>query len=176
MLLLAIGGDSFAQTRPAAPGPLPVFSPDSGPRKPIRATRECIVVRIIDGDTFNCRDIGNVRMTGIDAPERTQRSLGTESTNALKALLRIGDTVQLEGDVAPKDRNGRVLAYVWANGRMVNWVMVRSGWTAAFTVPPNVQYVDALRDAQTKARTERLGLWKSDGFSCLPVDHRQKKC
>jgi endonuclease YncB( thermonuclease family) len=165
-----------AQSPPHTPYPIPTFSPDSGPRNPIRATRDCIVVRIIDGDTFNCKDLGNVRMTGIDAPERDQTPMGAASTSALKALLPVGKTVQLEGDVGARDRNSRILAYVWANGRMVNWVMVRSGWTATLTVPPNVQYVDALKTAQTKARDERLGLWKTDGFSCLPADHRQKKC
>jgi micrococcal nuclease len=175
--VFVLADSAFAQQPlPVARSALPAFSSDSGPGKPIRATRACIVVRIVDGDTFNCKDLGNVRMTGIDAPERDQAPMGASATSALKALLPAGKTVQLEGDVGAHDRNGRILAYVWANGRMLNWVMVRSGWTTTLTVPPNVQYVDELRKAQTKARDERLGLWKTNGFACLPVDHRRKKC
>lgn len=178
LLCIACGSAAaFGQQRPVAQPPaVPVFSSDSGPRTPVRPTQDCVVVRIVDGDTFNCKGFGNVRLTGIDAPERDQRPMGTESTAALRTLLPTGATVQLEGDVGAKDRNGRVLAYVWSNGRMVNWVLVRSGWTATLTIPPNVRYADAFRAAQEKARTERVGLWKSDGFSCLPADHRRKKC
>jgi micrococcal nuclease len=175
--VFVLAGSAFAQQPlPVAHSPLPVFSPDSGPRKPIRETRDCIVARIIDGDTFNCKDLGNVRLTGIDAPERDQVPMGTASTNALKALLPLQKVVQLERDVSARDRNGRLLAYVWVNGRMVNWIMVRSGWTATLTVPPNVQYAGEFRAAQTKARAQELGLWKTDGFACLPADHRAKKC
>ena len=175
--VFALAHPAFAQQPlPIARSPLPVFSPDSGPRKPIRTPHDCIVARIVDGDTFNCKGLGNVRMTGIDAPERDQAPMGAAATNALKTLLPVGRTVQLESDVGAHDRNGRILAYVWANGRMLNWIMVRSGWTTTLTIPPNVQYADQLRAAQTKARDERLGLWKTNGFACLPADHRRKLC
>jgi micrococcal nuclease len=117
-----------------------------------------------------------VRLTGIDAPERDQKPMASRTTAALKALVPVGATVKLEEDVTPRDRYQRILAYIWAKGRMVNWVMVREGWTVTLTIPPNVQYADAFRTAQTRAREEKRGLWKSDGFACLPADHRQKKC
>lgn len=154
----------------------PVFSTDSGPRKPVRATSDCIVDRISDGDTFACRKLGRVRLIGIDAPETDQKPMGQRSADALRALLPIGSTVRLELDVGTHDQYRRTLAYVWANGRMVNWVMVRSGWTSTITVPPNVQYVREFSGAMQKARNEKLGLWHDDAFRCMPAEHRRKRC
>jgi micrococcal nuclease len=106
----------------------------------------------------------------------SQKPLGLRSAEALKALIPVGSTVRLEPDVSPRDQYGRTLAYVWANGRMVNWVMVRSGWTTTITFPPNVQYVKEFASAAQKARGEKLGLWHDDGFACTPADHRKKRC
>ena len=84
--------------------------------------------------------------------------------------------MQLEQDVQAQDRNGRLLAYVWRDGRLVNWEMVRAGWVVTLTYAPNVQYVDALRKAAKEAEKEALGLWATDGFACLPFDHRHGSC
>jgi len=78
--------------------------------------------------------------------------------------------------VEARDQYGRTLAYIWTGGRMVNWLMVRSGWAVLLTVPPNVQYVDALTTAERKARIDSLGLWRAGGFDCRPADHRRRRC
>jgi micrococcal nuclease len=135
-----------------------------------------VIARVIDGDTVECREKVSVRLIGIDAPEARQRPFGAASTAALRALLPVGSKVQLESDVQPRDPYRRTLAYIWANGRMVNWTMIRSGWTVLATYPPNVQYVDQLRAAGDTARKEGLGLWKVAGFACMPAAWRQKRC
>ena len=83
---------------------------------------------------------------------------------------------QLELDVERRDSYNRTLGYVWKDGRMMNWVMMRSGWTLLLTIPPNVQYVEAFRAAETAARAEKLGLWRVDGFACPPAEHRRQRC
>jgi micrococcal nuclease len=69
-----------------------------------------------------------------------------------------------------------MLAYVWRDGRLVNWELLRAGWVVTLTYAPNVQYVDALLKAANSAETEGLGLWATDGFACLPFDHRHGGC
>jgi micrococcal nuclease len=150
--------------------------PDSGPRAPIRAASPCVVLRIVDGDTIRCHDLGLVRLIGIDSPEPTQRPFGDSATAGLAALVSPGDTVRLENDVEPRDRYGRLLAYVWHRGSMLNWTMLREGWAVVLTYPPNVQWVAAFIPAQEQARAQRRGLWAVDGFRCLPVDRRRKVC
>jgi micrococcal nuclease len=91
-------------------------------------------------------------------------------------MLPPGSTVDLEPDVTPRDQYRRVLAYLWLDGRMLNWEMVRQGWAVPIVFPPNVQYVAALRAARDLARRERRGLWSVDGFRCEPAAHRAAKC
>jgi micrococcal nuclease len=85
-------------------------------------------------------------------------------------------TVALERDVEVRDRYDRMLAYVWADGHMVNWALVRQGWAVVLTYPPNVQYVDWFTDAQRRAREESVGLWGIGGFDSLPRDRRRGRC
>ena len=79
-------------------------------------------------------------------------------------------------DVEARDRNGRLLAYVWTGRTMVNWRMVREGWAVLLTYQPNVQYVEAFTDAVGRARAEKRGLWATGGFDCSPPDYRRQRC
>lgn len=136
----------------------------------------CVVSRVVDGDTFHCRDGRKVRLIGIDSPERGQGADARRATRALVRLLPAGRTVRLEVDVAPRDRYGRVLAYVWVGATLVNETMVRDGWAVRYTVPPNVKYADRIGHAQKKARAARVGLWASGGFECTPRGYRRGEC
>ena len=147
-----------------------------GPKKPVRVTVPCTVAKVTDGDSIVCAGTGRVRLLGIDAPELSQKPFGNQARGALLALVPLGSTVLLEQDVQARDQNGRLLAYVWRDGRMVNWELVRSGWVVTLTYAPNVQYVDQLRKAVKQAEREGLGLWATDGFACLPYDHRHGGC
>lgn len=149
---------------------------DTGPTTPVRQTRACVITRIVDGDTIDCRSSGRVRLIGIDTPELDQAPYGSQAAAALAELAPVGATVQLEPDVEPRDRYGRLLAYVWTDARMVNWLLIRRGWAVLLTYPPNVQYVDWFTSAQARAREERRGLWAQDAFQCLPAEHRRGRC
>lgn len=161
---------------PASPLGAMAAVTDSGPPSPRRQTIACTVTRITDGDGIVCDRIGRVRLIGIDTPEMDQRPFGTQAAEALGRMVRVGSVVHLEPDVEARDRYRRVLAYVWVGRTMVNWRMVRDGWAVLLTYPPNVQYVDALTDAERRARDEKKGLWGTGGFDCTPADHRRKRC
>jgi len=149
---------------------------DSGPPAPVRGTTTCTIQRIVDGDTFECDEVGRVRLIGMDTPELSQEPYGTLAADALAALAPVGSPVELERDVELRDRYGRMLAYVWIDGLQVNWALVRQGWAVLLTYPPNVQYVDWYTDAQRRAREDGVGLWAVGGFECLPIDRRRGRC
>ena len=156
---------------------LPAAAPrDSGPRAPIRQPSTCLVSRIVDGDTFECSRVGRIRLIGMDTPELSQAPFGVMATQALAALIPVGSSVELERDVELRDQYGRLLAYVWSDGLLVNWMLVRQGWAVLLTYPPNVQYVEWFTAAQQQARADRVGLWAIDAFECLPADHRRGRC
>jgi len=154
-------------------GALPVSCAAQQPAPP---GSDCQVSRISDGDSFRCLDGRRVRLAGIDSPESQQRPYGARSRAALMRLIPISSTVRLEADVAPTDRYGRWLAYVWTGSVLVNEAMVRNGWAVLFTVPPNVKYACRLAAAQKEARGRGAGLWAGHGFDCLPSDFRRNRC
>jgi micrococcal nuclease len=141
-----------------------------------RPADRCTVTRVSDGDSFRCGDGRRVRLIGVDSPESQQQPFGVKARAALRQLLPPGSTVRLEWDVAAADQYGRTLAYVWVGKTLVNEAMVRNGWAALYTVPPNVKYADRLRTAQAEARAGNTGLWPQHGFDCMPSDFRRKRC
>lgn len=161
LLALLLSPDAAAQKRPAVRG---------------RIDRMCRVARVVDGDTFVCRDGDRVRLLLVDAPERSQRPYGGRATATLRQLLPAGSVVGLELDVQKHDRYGRVLAYVYRNGNFVNRQLLRDGMALVVVYPPNVKYIEVLRAAADSARIERRGLWSTDAFKCTPVDHKKGNC
>jgi len=145
-------------------------------RAPSQASQSCTVAKVSDGDSIRCRDGARVRLIGIDAPELDQEPFGPRSRAALERRLPVGTVVTLEFDVQPRDQYGRLLAYVWRDGRLVNEQQVADGYAATLTVPPNVRLAERFREALTSARDRRAGLWAENGFECRPEDHRRKRC
>lgn len=178
VLALLAAGCAHPPQRALTPVPAlrDVAIEDSGPAAPVRTVTPCVLQRIVDGDSITCRHIGAVRLIGVDSPERDQEPFAAAATQALVALAPLGDTLQLEPDVDAHDRYGRVLAYVWRDGVLLNWLMLRHGWAVVLTVPPNVQFVDYFTAAQERARNEQRGLWQVDGFRCLPSQRRRRVC
>lgn len=109
-------------------------------------------------------------------PELSQAPFGQEAAAALERLLPPGTEVRVERELQPRDRFGRTLAYLWAGDVMINRALVRHGWAVVLVYPPNVRYADQLRRAQRRARTDRVGLWATGGFDCLPRDRRRGRC
>lgn len=128
------------------------------------------VARVIDGDTIEVHLDGreeSVRLVGIDTPETVHPSRPVECFGKAASQFttdRLASrTVLLEFDVERRDHYGRLLAYVWRDGKLFNHTIVRQGYAQIATYPPNVKYVDRLLSAQRKARTEGAGLWSSCG-------------
>lgn len=135
----------------------------------------CVVFQVADGDSFRCRDGRRVRLIGIDTPER-QQAFSEVARQALLEMIPCATAVRLEWDVAPTDRFGRLLAYVWVGPTLVNEAMVRDGWAVLYTVPPNVKYAGRLGRAQKEARARGAGLWAQRGFDCPPSEFRRRRC
>ena len=58
-----------------------------------------------------------------------------------------------------RDRNGRLLAYVYVRDVMVNAELVRLGYAQVMTVPPKVQHQEVFLKLQREAREAGRGLW-----------------
>lgn len=127
-----------------------------------------MVSRVIDGDTVELADGRLVRYVGVDTPEVRRRSetgwvedpepFGREATDANRRLVE-GKTVRLEYDVQTHDDYGRLLAYVYVDGEMVNARLLEDGYAQPLTIPPNVKYAEQFRRLARDAREARRGLW-----------------
>jgi micrococcal nuclease len=128
------------------------------------------VVRVSDGDTFVATVNGRrerIRVIGVDTPEsvapnRRVEPYGEEASDFAKHYLD-GETVRLAGDAEPRDRYGRMLAYVWLeDGTFWNALLVAEGYAQQLTIPPNVTYERLFRRLVSEARRDDRGLWSQE--------------
>lgn len=115
------------------------------------------VVAVIDGDTIEIEGGERVRYIGIDTPE-TDECYGPEATQANKELV-LGKEVILIRDVEDRDKYGRLLRYVIANGRFVNTELVRLGYAEPRSYGESVMFQQVLTLFGRYAREEKFGLW-----------------
>ena len=130
--------------------------------------QEAVVRRVVDGDTVELTDGRLVRYIGIDTPEVRRREdhrwvvhpepFGVEAMDANKRLVQ-GKRVRFEYDIETHDRYGRILAYVYVDGRMVNAQLVEDGDARVLTIPPDVKYADRFRRLADDARRAHRGVW-----------------
>jgi len=125
------------------------------------------VVRVVDGDTIVVQvddSEETVRFIGVNTPEtkhpeKPVECYGEEASAFTESLLPVGSSVRLELDVQERDKYGRLLAYVWLDGTMVNEVLLSEGYAQVMTIPPNVRYAERFLEAEREARAEGRGLW-----------------
>ncbi|HGP1599998.1 TPA: thermonuclease family protein [Salmonella enterica] len=130
-----------------------IFSPA------VQATLTGRVVRVIDGDTVvvlaaPATEV-RIRLAGIDAPEKGQ-PFGQRARQFLASRVA-GRVVEISGD--RRDRYGRILGTLWADGRDINAELVCSGMAWAYRVrspEPNQAYLQC----ENTAREQKKGLWQ----------------
>jgi micrococcal nuclease len=167
MAAVLLAGCSFStDTPPPKPGiqcdpPYPtgaptsetVFCSDPSVMQPAR------VARVIDGDTIRAIVDGveePVRFYGIDTRERGEPCF-REARDRTEQL--VGDRILLRRDARNKDRNGRLLRYVYMpDGTSIDALLVAEGLAYAWRDDGTLR--DALVAVETEAQQARSGcLW-----------------
>lgn len=113
------------------------------------------VLKVADGDSFSLIKGGReleIRLYGIDAPERTQPFYRKAATFTRKMLQR-GKITFSEVD---RDRYGRTVAWVYVNSDCLNEELVRHGLAWHYKHHSNDLKLARLEDS---ARTAKAGLW-----------------
>ena len=84
--------------------------------------------------------------------------MGEKVEQFTKSYLKLKIIVKLELDVQPRDKDGRLLAYVYlSDGTMLNTLLVQEGYARVMMVPPNVKYQDLFLRLQREARENNRG-------------------
>ena len=149
--------------------------------KPADLVADAVVARIADGDTLELESGKRVRLLQVDAPELGEGECYSKAAQAtLERIAPPGTSVRLEADPGLDDTDtfGRLLRYVFVDGRNANVDLVRAGAAAPYFYRGNegvyaLELVDAVKDA----RKDGAGMWgecKVDWSQDRQVDTHQR--
>ncbi|WP_455660537.1 thermonuclease family protein [Pradoshia sp.] len=138
-------------------------------------TFEATVSKVTDGDTLTISHDGKeekVRMLLIDTPESVKEGVepqpwSKEASAFMKEMLPTGSNVMIEPGVSGSeyDRYGRLLAYIYVDGEMLNKTLVEEGYArVAYIYEPNTRHLDELKAAEERAKDEKLRIWSVNGY------------
>ena len=149
--------DSFAATERTPNAAAPV--PERFTATTVAST--LTVTSVKDGDTVILSDGREVRLAQVDAPEKNE-CYGSQSTAALTDLVA-GKTITLRrpSNGPERDKYGRTLGELSADGESVDEELVREGaakWYDEFA-HEDADIARRLERAEQEARSEHRGLW-----------------
>ena len=136
---------------------------------PFTATAEQYqVLRIVDGDTIDIDYNGTkerIRLLCVNTPESVHPDrkqnipMGKAASDYAKKRLS-GKSVGIELETKTRGRYGRLLAYVFVDGKNFNLELVRQGLSPYYTkYGRSKKYDQAFRDAEKSARDLELNIW-----------------
>lgn len=133
------------------------------------------LVKAVDGDTISVKYEGKtekVRFLLVDTPETSHPRLGVqpfgpEAKAFTKDIVEKAKKLELEFDIGPnRDKYSRLLAYVYADGKMVQELLLEQGLArVAYIYQPNVRYVDKFNDLQSISRKKAIGIWSVENYA-----------
>jgi micrococcal nuclease len=130
------------------------------------ASATVYVSRVVDGDTVEVRLEGeeeDVRYIGVDTPETVKpdtpvQCFGPQASDFNHRSVE-HRRVRLVFGAERRDVYGRLLAYVYLDGRFVNAELVRRGLARTLTIPPNDRFAGRLKRLEIAAARAGRGLW-----------------
>jgi micrococcal nuclease len=140
------------------------------------------VTRVIDGDSVIAvgHDITiEVRLVGIDAPERSHKKnepgqpYSKQATKYLAGLV-LNKTVDIKG--YGQDRYNRVLGVILLDGKDINIEMIKAGLAEVYRgKPARGLDLGPFWDAEKEAREARKDMWKLGKEYVSPLDWRREQ-
>lgn len=137
-------------------------------REPTGGSATVKVDRVVDGDTAKVFYEGEseyVRYIGIDTPESVQpgepvECFGNESKDFNAGLIE-GKRMKMVFDEEKRDHYGRLLAYVYVDGKLLQAELLRRGYATTLEVSPNTSKAQKFGQLENEARNAGRGLWSA---------------
>lgn len=137
------------------------------------------LAKCVDGDTTHFT-IGNetvkVRYLAINAPEYTKEKepYGKEASDYVCDVLSNAKTIELEYDEGSDktDKYGRTLAWVYADGKLLQKELVEQGLAEVKYLYGDYAYTDELKNAEKTAKAQKLNMWSEhepEAMDSIPV-------
>jgi micrococcal nuclease len=147
-------------------------------------------VTVVDGDTIKIKltnKTETVRFLLVDTPEIHDRVTDIAQPYSLEAkaftsqMIKNSKAITIEKDKSDRDKYGRYLAYVYADGQSVQKALLENGLArVAYVFQPNTKYESQYRSIETTAERKKLGIWyfpnysQANGFHPKVVDEQSK--
>ncbi|MCK5867230.1 MAG: thermonuclease family protein, partial [Mycoplasmataceae bacterium] len=127
---------------------------------------EVTLVSCTDGDTANFSNGAQsfpVRFLGIDTPESTYRfdPWGKSASEFTCDKLTNATVIVLESDGELTDGNGRYLAWIWYDGRLLNLELIEEAYSVAKGAA-GLKYEQTIYDAEIKTQPTKRRVWGED--------------
>ena len=123
----------------------------------------------IDGDTANFNMGGQgvkCRFIGIDTPEigrdgKKNDPFAEEAGEFTEKMLKSADVIILERDenAGEYDNYGRLLAHVWADGKLISYLLVSEGLATTRYYHDDYKYYGKVSAAEQTAEEAGRGVW-----------------
>jgi micrococcal nuclease len=128
-----------------------------------------VVTKIVDGDTIHVRINGNnkdeiIRFLGINTPEKGKEYYKEAKDFLIKTIEN--NSIEILRDITDKDQYGRKLRYVFYDNRMINVEILENGLATSFMLD-NLVYEDKLKNAESFAKNNKIGLWGRSSSNCV---------
>jgi endonuclease YncB( thermonuclease family) len=129
---------------------------------------ETVAARAVQaGGVVLLADGRSVALAGIGLPRRGQPL--ADKAEAELAKLVAGRAVELRYGGARRDRHGRVLAQLFADGRWVEGELLRRGLARVESTADNRLGVGEMLALEHQARDARRGIWRTRFFAVRPA-------
>lgn len=124
------------------------------------------LIKVIDGDTIYIKSAEGkrfiLRYIGINCPEKNEPFYHAATRENIKLLKR--RKLRLEFDCELQDQYGRLLAYVFVDGTMVNAELLRLGLARSYDDHFNQRYKSLFIRMEEQARLNQRGLWGKNTY------------
>lgn len=117
-----------------------------------------IVRYVTDGDTikvFDGEKVINVRLYGIDSPEKTQK-YGRQATH-FTSIMALGEMATVH--VVDIDKYGRAVGIVTIGSSSLNESILKAGYAWVYPAYCKKSLCDKWKQYETQAKEAKIGIW-----------------
>jgi micrococcal nuclease len=130
------------------------------------------VARVVDGETLALADGRSLRLVDIDVPARG--AIAAQAKAALTALID-GQVLAIKFAGAAKDRQGRVLAELYAGEVWIQGELLRRGLARVAGTADNRIGLPEMLSIERQARRYRRGLWADADYAVVPAAEASRR-
>ncbi len=124
------------------------------------AEQTVYIQRVIDGDTVVAKGGERIRYAGIDTPERGEPYYKEAKERNSELVLHRNVRIEICTE-KPRDRYGRLLAWIYVDDSSVEETLLREGLARVITIPPcGLIKAERFRAIEEAAKAGGVGMWR----------------